>query len=260
MRIRVDSGRYPKGSVPKRIGIFAHGNVGFSILETLLSYAPESAVALVIDTEPAPGDINIPEGCEVMRWRDLGEQERTNWLRAKRLDVIILAWWPYLLKGEVLNAAPVILNTHPSLLPYCRGKDPNFWAIVENSPYGVTLHHVNAAIDAGDIAFQKEIPVSWCDTGGTLYRKAALAMVTLFEASLPTIVYGTIPRTPQIEAGTLHFRKQLGPASSLDLDASTTARDLLNRLRARTFLPHPACRFTDGDDVYEVRVAIDKVT
>ena len=164
-----------------------------------------------------------------------------------------------MLRGAVLNAAPIILNTHPSLLPYCRGKDPNFWAIVESAPYGVTLHHVNAAIDAGEIAFQKEIPVSWPDTGGTLYQKALTGIVTLFEEALPTIVHGTIPRIPQTEGGSLHYRSQLEPASVIDLDAPTTARDVLNHLRARTFPPHPACRFSDGNDVYEVRVTINKL-
>jgi methionyl-tRNA formyltransferase len=256
----MDSGDRSGGGATKRIGIFADGKVGYSILGKLLTYAPESVFALVIDTEAVPDGFDIPEGCETKRWRDQDEGERADWLRSRQLDIIILAWWPYLLKGAVLNAVPVILNTHPSLLPYCRGKDPNFWAIVESAPYGVTLHHVNAAIDAGDIAFQKEISVSWADTGETLYQKALTGMVALFEEALPTIVHGTIPRIPQTDAGSLHYRSQLEPASVIDLDAPTTARDVLNRLRARTFLTHPACRFSDGNDVYEVRVTIDKLT
>jgi methionyl-tRNA formyltransferase len=257
---KMDNDDRSGGGATKRIGIFAHGEVGYSILGKLLGYAPENVFALVIDTAAVPDGFDIPEGCETKRWRDQDEGERADWLRSRQLDVIILAWWPHLLKGAALNAAPVILNTHPSLLPYCRGKDPNFWAIVESAPYGVTLHHVNAAIDAGDIAFQKEISVSWTDTGETLYQKALTAMVALFEEALPTIVHGSIPRIPQTDAGSLHYRSQLEPASVIDLDAPTTARDVLNRLRARTFRPHPACRFSDGDDVYEVRVTIDKLT
>jgi methionyl-tRNA formyltransferase len=255
----MDSGDHSRGGATKRIGIFAGGKVGYSIVGKLLTYAPESIFALVTDTEAPPAGLDIPEGCETRHWRDQDEGEIADWLRLEQLDVIILAWWPHLLRGAVLNAAPVILNTHPSLLPYCRGKDPNFWAIVESAPYGVTLHHVNAAIDAGEIAFQKEIPVSWSDTGGTLYQKALSGIVTLFEEALPTIVHGTIPRIPQTEGGSLHYRSQLEPASVIDLDAPTTARDVLNHLRARTFPPHPACRFSDGNDVYEVRVTINKL-
>ncbi|WP_142282111.1 formyltransferase family protein [Mycobacterium sp. IEC1808] len=249
----------PGGRATKRIAIFAHGEVGYSILGKLLGYAPESLVALITDTAGLPDGLDIPEGCETRLWREQDDRQRADWLRSRQVDVIILAWWPYLLKGAVLDAAPVIVNTHPSLLPYCRGKDPNFWAIVENAPYGVTLHHVNAAIDAGDIAFQREISVSWPDTGETLYQKALTEMVVLFEDALPTIVHGEIPRIPQADTGSLHYRSQLEPASVIDLDAPTTARELLNRLRARTFPPHPGCRFSDGDDVYEVRISIDRL-
>lgn len=256
----MDSGDRSGGGATKRIGIFAHGEVGYSILGKLLTYAPENVFALVTETEGVPEGFEIPEACQTRRWGDQDHAERADWLLSRQLDVVILAWWPHLLKGAVLNAAPVILNTHPSLLPYCRGKDPNFWAIVEGAPYGVTLHHVNAAIDAGEIAFQKEIPVSWSDTGETLYQKALTEMVTLFEEALPTIVHGAIPRIPQPDAGSLHYRSQLESASAIDLDAPTTARDVLNRLRARTFRPHPACRFSDGDDLYEVRVDIEKLT
>lgn len=247
------------GGATRRIGIFADGEVGYSVLGKLLGYAPQNVVALLIDAEAVPDGFDIPAGCETKRWRDQNEGERADWLRSRRLDVIILAWWPHLLKGAILDAAPIILNTHPSLLPHCRGKDPNFWAIVESAPYGVTLHHVTDAIDAGDIAFQQEIPVSWVDTGETLYQKALTGMVALVEQALPAIVHGSIPRIPQTGAGSLHYRTQLEPASVIELDTPTTARDLLNRLRARTFPPHPACRFSDGDDVYEVRVTIDKV-
>jgi methionyl-tRNA formyltransferase len=257
----MDSGDRSPGGATKRIGIFADSKVGYSMVGKLVAYAPETVVALMIDSETVPEGLDIPEGCETRRWGDQDEGERADWLLSKQLDVIILAWWPYLLKGAILDAAPAILNTHPSLLPYCRGKDPNFWAIVEGAPYGVTLHHVNAAIDAGDIAFQKEIPVSWSDTGETLYQKALTGMVALFEQALPTIVHETIPRIPQSDVGSLHYRSQLEPASVIDLDVPTTARDVLNRLRARTFPPHPACRFSDGnDDVYEVRVIINKLS
>lgn len=244
----------------RRIGIFADSKVGYSIFKRLVAYAPETVLALMTTTETVADGIEMPEGCETRRWGDQDEGERAAWLMSKELDVIILAWWPYLLKGAILDAAPVILNTHPSLLPYCRGKDPNFWAIVDGAPYGVTLHHVNAAIDAGDIAFQKEIPVSWSDTGQTLYERALTAMVDLFDEALPTIVHGTIPRVPQRDVGSLHYRSQLEPASVIDLDAPTTARQLLNRLRARTFPPHPGCRFADTDGNYEVRVTIERIT
>jgi methionyl-tRNA formyltransferase len=80
-------------------------------------------------------------------------------IRALRGNIFLLAWWPLILKREFLALGQdVTLNLHPSLLPHARGKDPNFWTIVEECPFGVSIHHVTPDIDAGDIAFQREIP------------------------------------------------------------------------------------------------------
>jgi methionyl-tRNA formyltransferase len=162
------------------------------------------------------------------------------------------------LRREFLNLGQrITLNLHPSLLPHCRGKDPNFWTIVEGRPFGVSIHHVVAEIDAGDIAFQREISHDWEDTGKTLYRKAEHTIVELFADAYPRIVNFDVPRHPQATAsGSFHMRKELDPRSLIDLDRQYTAREILNLLRARTFEPHPACRFVDGGETYEVRVSI----
>lgn len=242
---------------PRRVGIMADGQVGEAALRKLLAYAPDSVAVVITAGEHLWPGLDIPQNCEVTSWSAL-KVDAVSWIKSKSLDVLLLTWWPHILKGDILAAAPIILNTHPSLLPYCRGKDPNFWALAESAPYGVTIHHVDSSIDGGDIAFQKQIPVTWEDNGGTLYRKALFQMVALFDECLPSIIHGEIPRIPQLDAGRVHYRQQLEPASIIDLDAPTTARELLNRLRARTFKPHPSCRFTDGGEVYEVRVEITK--
>lgn len=99
-----------------------------------------------------------------------------------QLDLIILAWWPYILK-EALIKIPKIgcLNFHPSYLPYNRGKHPNFWSLVEDVPFGVSLHFVDTGIDSGSIAFQKIVPKSWEDTGKTLHEKGKREIVKLFQ-------------------------------------------------------------------------------
>jgi methionyl-tRNA formyltransferase len=174
--------------------------------------------------------------------------------------VLVLCWWPHLIKGPLLRLGRQTLNMHPSLLPHCRGKDPNFWCLVEGRPFGVTIHHVDESVDGGAIAFQAGIPVSWEDTGETLYRKAEAAMIALFRQSYHAIATGSVPSIPQEPSqGSLHRRAELDAASRLDLDATYSLREVLNRLRARTFAPHPACRFADGEEVYEVRVTIRKV-
>ncbi|MCH7600390.1 MAG: hypothetical protein IH973_11595, partial [Myxococcales bacterium] len=38
------------------------------------------------------------------------------------------------------------------------------WAILENTPYGATLHWVEEGMDTGDIALQREVSVLPSDT------------------------------------------------------------------------------------------------
>jgi methionyl-tRNA formyltransferase len=152
------------------------------------------------------------------------------------------------------------LNFHPSLLPYNRGKNPNFWSLIEETTFGVTIHWVDDEVDHGDIAFQKQIDKGWEDTGESLYRKALTEIVRLFVDSYPGIRQGEIPRIPQDHGlATFHRASELELASRLDLDDDSRVRDLLNRLRARTFPPHPACWFVDDGERYEVRISITKV-
>ena len=68
-------------------------------------------------------------------------------LKEINLDLIVLAWWPYIIKEPLISISRLgCLNLHPSLLPYNQGKHPYFWSIVEDVPFGVTIHFIDAGI------------------------------------------------------------------------------------------------------------------
>ena len=175
-----------------------------------------------------------------------------------KIDLGLVVWWPRIIHVPLLTlASEGLINTHPSLLPYCRGKHYNFWALVEQAPFGVSLHFINDGIDCGDIVAQSPIAYSWEDSGETLFVKAREAMVALVCDTYPRLRLSNIARQSQnVSVGSFHFAKELEPASAVDLDRSYQARDLLNLLRARTFAGHPSCWFADGNDQFEVRVNI----
>ncbi len=183
-------------------------------------------------------------------------------LASLHVDLTILAWWPYILKEPVIRLARQgCLNFHPSYLPYNRGKHYNFWNLVEDVPFGVTIHFVDTGIDTGDIAFQSLISKTWEDTGKSLYDKAQVEMVRLFVDSFPLIKSGQIPRVPQnLAIGSFHRGSELDVASQVFLDHKYTARELLNLLRARTFPPYPGAWFIDQDVKYQIRIEINRVS
>jgi methionyl-tRNA formyltransferase len=240
--------------------LFADGHVGSELTRWLIDNY-RSDVALVVTA--ANNEITAGVRAAQLRAVVFESSEQVMALAASEglsFDLGLLAWWPKLIRQPLLSLPRRgFVNTHPSLLPYGRGKHYNFWSIVDSVPFGVSLHMVDEGIDSGSIVAQLEIPYDWEDTGESLYRKATEAMLKLLRETYPALRNVDIEtRQQDLAAGTFHRASELDPASSIVLDKTYVARDLLNRLRARTFPGYPACAFTDGDDTYEVRVEIKR--
>jgi methionyl-tRNA formyltransferase len=246
-----------------RVVIFASGPLGRQVADFALGYDRSSVSGIVTlsgDPHTEGLDAELSRDC-VVHYDATRTDSTASLIKGLGGNIFVLAWWPILLPALFLELGQrTTLNLHPSLLPFGRGKDPNFWALVEQSPFGVTMHHVTSAIDGGDIAFQREISYGWADNGKTLYESALREMFSLFCESYPRILCFDIPQVPQQAAkARVHYRRELDKSSQIVIDESYTARQLFNLLRARTFEPHPACRFVDDGATYEVRISISKV-
>lgn len=160
-------------------------------------------------------------------------------------DIAVSIFFGYILRPEFLSVpAAGCINLHPALLPYNRGAHPNVWSIVEGTPAGVTLHYIDAGVDTGDIIAQRPVTVEPVDTGATLYRRLEKASIRLFQESWPLIRAGKAPRTPQAElAGSCHRSRDVEAIDEIDLTANYPAKDLIDRLRARSFPPHRGVYF-----------------
>lgn len=246
------------------IALFAADKVGFEVAK-FLGTIGESVACLVLDEENRGGfNDDIASNVlakEILFNKSLEDEKILCQLEDMSLDLVLLAWWPYIIKPRLINIPRIgCLNFHPSFLPYNRGKHPNFWALATGTLAGVTIHWVDEGIDNGDIAFQSIIETTWEDNGQTLYEKAQKAILELFEANFAIIKTGKIPRIPQnLSMGSFHYAREIEAASQINLYQNYQARELLNLIRARTFAPHPAAWFIDNDEKYEVRVEIMKV-
>jgi methionyl-tRNA formyltransferase len=247
------------------VGIFGDKFVGKKTVEYLFTTYREHVKFLCVTDESSELidtaiKMKFPRDL-IFIYNILTEHDKIEYLRKFEVDYIILAWWPYIVREAILSLPKkMILNFHPSFLPYNKGKNYNFWTIIEDTPYGVTIHAVDKSIDGGDIIFQRNIEKSWEDTGKTLFEKAQLAMIDLFIESYPKIIASDyVEKKQNYKEGTFHKAKELEPASQIFLDTEYKAKDLLNLLRARTFPPYPACYFFSDEQKYEVRIDIRKV-
>lgn len=242
-----------------KIAVFGFGKVGLSAIDFLISNHKSDLAAIITIEEDPIFDLAKKNNIEVFLYKDIINNIQI--LVALKLDLFFLAWWPKIVSKNIIDIPKIgVINFHPSLLPYNRGKNYNFWTLVDKSPFGVTLHFVNEGIDTGDIIFQKEIEKTWEDNGETLYDKAQDAILTLFKDSYSKIKSGDYVRKKQnLEEGSFRLAREMNEKSEIDLEKYYLAEDLLNLLRARTFTSKPGCYFYDGKQKFEISLKIKKI-
>ncbi len=122
-----------------------------------------------------------------------------------RFDFAVSHGYRHILRQSVIDALPDrIVNLHIAYLPYNRGADPNLWSWVEDTPKGVTIHHIDSGIDTGDVIAQRLVEFDGTETLASSYARLQDEMVSLFHEQWPLIRAGTAPRTPQEGEGTYH--------------------------------------------------------
>jgi methionyl-tRNA formyltransferase len=93
------------------------------------------------------------------------------------------------------------VGSHFSLLPRYRGFAPLNWAVLNDEPRtGVSLFHLAAEMDAGDLVDQAELPIGPDETAGELMERATALFLEVLDLRLPALLRGDAPRTPQDES------------------------------------------------------------
>jgi len=173
----------------------------------------------------------------------------------------ILAWWPNILKGEILYIPRIgWLNFHPSFLPFNRGKNPNFWCLIDETKCGISLQFIDEGVDTGDIIAQREINVDWEDTGKTVYEKCLEEIVDLFKENCENIKKNQLKRIKQkSKEGSYHKAIEMDEICEIKLDKQYSAKKLLNILRAKMFSPYPSAFFYHDGKKYSVEIKIKEL-
>jgi methionyl-tRNA formyltransferase len=183
-------------------------------------------------------------------------------LGALKPSIIYSFSYRHLIPENVLAMAPLgAFNLHPSLLPAYRGRAPVNWVLVNGErETGVTLHHMVARVDAGDIVGQRAVAIDDSDDALTLYRKLVPLGVELIEDLHPKIVAGTAPRRKMdISKGSYFGRRK--PEDGR-IDWQWPARRIFNLVRAVTH-PYPgAFCFVDGKKlmIWETKIGAETGT
>ena len=122
-------------------------------------------------------------------------------LEGRELDLIVFGG-TRIIRGEILDfPSDGVINSHPGLLPDCRGSASPAWSVFHDIPIGSSTHFCDNGIDTGDLLMRREIPVTRGMTYEDLcYQTLVLAGVLMKEALIAYEEgsWGTI-RRPQGE-------------------------------------------------------------
>lgn len=159
-------------------------------------------------------------------------------IEAAAPDLIAVAAYGRMLPQDILDYPKLgCLNVHSSVLPNYRGAAPINWAILNGeTETGVTIMHMAAALDAGDMILTVKTPIAPQETAPELFVRLAKLGADALVSVIAQISAGTAPRVPQDESlATLApmLKKELSP-----LDWSKPALTLHNQVRG--LLPWPA--------------------
>ena len=116
-----------------------------------------------------------------------------------KVDLIVLAGWLSILKGELIEKfRGRIINIHPSLIPSFCGDGMYGLKVHERAvEYGVkisgcTVHFVDDGTDTGPIIMQKAVPVFHYDTAETLQKRVLEQEHIILPESIKLIAEGKV--------------------------------------------------------------------
>jgi phosphoribosylglycinamide formyltransferase-1 len=115
-------------------------------------------------------------------------------LRAAEVDLIVLAGFMRILKGEFLRAfADRVINIHPSLLPAFPGLEAWKQALDHGVKVtGCTVHFVEQGVDSGPIIAQQTVPVLPGDTAAALHARIQVAEHELYPRCVAALARGGV--------------------------------------------------------------------
>jgi phosphoribosylglycinamide formyltransferase-1 len=154
----------------------------------------ENAGILTLAKSHGLENVYVPPGQFRTKLDEQAENRFIAELRHAEVDLVVLAGFMRILKGEFLRAYfERVINIHPSLLP----SFPGLEAWKQALDYGVkvtgcTVHFVDQGIDSGAIIAQQTVPVLNEDTPATLHARIQQAEWDLYPRAVEMVALGRV--------------------------------------------------------------------
>lgn len=232
--------------------VFAYHDVGYVCLEELIRRGARIVALVTHEDDPqerrwfrSVAELAARHNIPVYKPASVNNEEWLLHARALQPDIIFSFYYRHLIPEAILRLPRLgAFNMHGSLLPKFRGRVPINWAIIKGETQtGVTLHHMVARPDAGDIVDQEAVPIGPTETARELFDKVAAAARQVLARQWENLKLGRAPRIPQDNTQASYFGGRKPEDGRINWTHS--AREIFNLIRAVTH-PYPGA-FVDVD-------------
>lgn len=119
-------------------------------------------------------------------------------LKRQGVSLVVVCGLQFKVSDAFIKACDVCVNVHPSLLPEYRGPEPVVWGLLDRAQhFGVTLHHMDAGFDTGDVVAQAQVDGRGVRSVYEVEKRLSERVPGLIEGLVAGYRQGDVPRTPQ---------------------------------------------------------------
>ena len=172
-----------------------------AIIDAIGDHRLQAEIAVVISNVPGAQGLARADTAGIptvvlphRQWsaREAYDAQLVETLRSWKVDLVCLAGFMRVLGAAVIEAFPNrILNIHPSLLPSFPGLEAQRQALEHGAQVtGVTVHFVDAHLDAGPIVMQAAVPVLPSDTVDTLAARVLAEEHRVYPEAIQRVLEG----------------------------------------------------------------------
>ena len=217
-----------------RVVLAAEESAGAHTLRGLIKTDHDIVGLLTSDPASAIGKLADSAGVPIWPARAVKDPAFAEKFRDEQVDLLLNVHSLYIVKPEVLEAPRLgAFNMHPGPLPEYAGLNCVSWAIYNGeSSYGVTIHEMVPRLDAGDIIYREDFPITAGDTPVSLASKSLRAGVPRLMELIDTMAAdpAKLPRQTQNLSRRRYYGKKVPNDGRVDWDAR--AGQIVNFVRA----------------------------
>ena len=198
------------------------GETALSALESLIAECNVQGIVRDVDTASVDDPVvSLAQQAGIPVFADVSQKYIKSLVLNFKPDCVVVSSYNRILQSELIMLSKFV-NVHYSPLPDYRGRANVNWAIINDEPAAaITVHEITTGLDAGNILFQRLIPIHSNDTVADVYQQLNQIQQKQLGKIVIQLLNGGYEGVPQNSAEATYCCSRLPEDGEIDWSAST---------------------------------------